>query len=330
MMWSRSSIWVLVVFALCVAGCEVFGPSEENTDALQVTVPDGFDPVPIPVHNPLTLAKVELGRQLFSDPILSRTETVSCASCHDPERFFMDGRRFGSGVEGRKGLRNSPSVLNAAYQRLLFWDGGAQTLESQVLGPLENEVEMDANLDTVLHRLRTHPAYPARFQDVFGEGPSIRTMTQAIAAFERTLVSTGSRYDRYQAGDTLTLTELERLGRALFFGRAQCASCHSGFLFTNQQFENNGLVSTEADSGRARITLNPQDYGRFKVPSLRNVAETSPYMHDGRLFTLEAVVEHYDAGGEGARNQHALVQPLHLSEHEKAALVAFLHSLTDE
>ncbi len=328
-METRRCAWLLIALAVCIAGCDALSASEEP-EVVQVTVPDGFDPVPIPAFNPLTAAKVELGRQLFSDPILSRTEAVSCASCHEATRFFIDGKPRSIGVEGREGLRNAPSLLNVAYQRLLFWDGGSQTLESQVLAPLENEAEMDLPLDAVLERLMNHPDYPTRFVEVFGEGPSIPTLTQAIAAFERTLVSTGSRYDRFQTGDTQALTTLEREGEALFFGRAQCSTCHSGFLLTNQQFENNGLRPTEADSGRARITLNPQDVGRFKVPSLRNVAWTAPYMHDGRFATLEAVVAHYDAGGEGTQNQHPRIQPLHLSTQEKDALVAFLHTLTDE
>lgn len=321
---------VLLLFATILSGCEILGPAEEVRDVVTVEVPAGFDPVPIPAHNPLTPAKVELGRRLFEEPLLSRTRDVSCASCHRADIAFTDGVARSTGVENREGLRNSPSLINVAYQRLLFWDGGSLTLEAQVLAPLENEDEMDIEIDTVLTRLRQHPEYPALFEQAFGEGPTIATLTQAIASFERTLVSTGSRYDRFVAGDESALTAQERNGMDLFFGDAGCASCHSGFLFTDQSFRNKGLQITRSDSGRARITLDPDDFGRFKVPSLRNVALTAPYMHDGRYETLAEVVDHVDRGGDDVRGRDPVMQPLNLTDAEKNALVAFLGTLTDE
>ncbi|MEZ4703419.1 MAG: cytochrome c peroxidase, partial [Rhodothermales bacterium] len=274
--------------------------------------------------------KVELGKRLFFDPILSADRTISCASCHDPERAFADPRPVSIGVEGRAGIRNSPSLVNVAYGRLFFWDGGALTLENQVLAPLEDHREMDADLAEILQRLREDPEYSRLFNAVFDEAPSIPTLTRAIAAYERTLLSGGSRYDRFLDGQVYAMTAQEKDGMALFEGAAGCATCHRGFLLTTGEFVNNGLAFAAADSGRARITLDSGDFARFKVPSLRNVALTAPYMHDGRLATLEDVIAHYDAGGTGSRGQHEAIRPLHLTAAEREALIAFLMTLTDE
>lgn len=319
----------LLPLLLILAGCEVFGPDYE-TDEVKVDVPATFSPLPIPEYNPLTPAKVELGKQLFFDPILSGDQTISCGSCHEPNLYFADGKRLSHGVQGREGLRNSPSLLNIAYQRLFFWDGGSLTLEAQVMAPLENELEMDADIGEVLDRLIKHPEYPKLFNDAFNEGPSVQTLTQAIAAYERTLVSTPSRYDQFQLGNEGALTAQEQEGLALFNGKAGCVNCHAGPLLTNFAFENKGLTLTPADSGRARITGFTADYGKFKVPSLRNVAQTAPYMHDGRFTTLAEVIAHYNNGGDNIRNQSPEVKPRFLVASEIDALVAFLHSLTDE
>ena len=315
---------VLLVF---LSGCEILGP--ESRQPFEVQVPEGFPPVPVPEYNLLSPAKIELGERLFFDPILSGDQTVSCGSCHEPELAFSDGRPRSIGIAGQEGIRNAPSLLNVAYQRVLFWDGGSLNLEAQVIAPLESEVEMHADLAQVLERLQSHDAYPGFFEEAFGEGPSIKTLTRAIAAYERTLVSSGSRYDAFAAGDSTALTDVERRGLALFQGKASCEACHSDFLFSNLAFENKGLTVTRADSGRARITLDPADYGRFKVPSLRNVAATAPYMHDGRFESLVAVLGHYNKGGDGIRGQSALIKPLNLTDAEMEAIIAFLHSLTD-
>ncbi len=296
---------------------------------MRLAVPPGFPAVPEPAHNRFDAAKVELGERLFFDPILSRDGSISCSSCHLPERAFSDPRRVSLGVEGRPGLRNSPSLVNVAYQKRLFLDGGALTLESQALGPLEDANEMDADLSEVLDRLSRDSAYREAFGQVFGEQPTLRGLTQALAAYQRTIRSGGSRYDLFRAGIGDALSPSEKRGLALFEGRARCATCHSGFLLSNRTFQNNGLAVTVADSGRARITLRSEDYGKFRVPSLRNVALTAPYMHDGRLATLRAVVDHYDSGGADARGQHDLIRPLGLTEAEKEDLTAFLRTLDD-
>ena len=320
----------VVLLLVSLTGCEILGPEPNESGALSIAVPTGFEPIPVPAHNPLTVEKVDLGERLFFDPVLSRDGTVSCASCHLPELAFADPRPLSIGVDGRTGLRNSPGLANIAYQRLFFWDGGSLTLENQILAPLTDPNEMDADLDTVLFRLLSDPSYVDDFENAFGEGPSLQTLTQAIASFERTIRSGGSRYDTYLAGNDDVLGENEKRGLALFEGKANCASCHNGFLFTSFAFENNGLAFARADSGRARITLDPDDFGKFKVPSLRNVAVTEPYMHDGRLATLHDVLEHYNSGGMGSRGQHPDIRPLDLTSQEINDIVAFLRTLTDD
>ena len=313
---------------LFLTGCEIFGPDHPGQH-VELDVPMGFDPVPIPDHNPLSPAKVALGERLFFDPILSRDQTVSCSSCHLTNLAFSDGLTLSKGIDGRTGSRNSPSLANVAYLSLLFWDGGALTLENQVFAPLQDPNEMDADLEEILVRLNQDEAYRAAFDGAFQEEANLRTLTQALAAFQRTIRSGGSRYDDYRAGDEDALRAAELRGLALFEGKAGCVTCHSGFLLTTNAFENNGLTFTNADSGRARVTLKSEDFARFRVPSLRNVAVTSPYMHDGRIETLPDVVAHYNHGGNQSRGQHEAIVPLKLSDQEQADLVAFLGSLTD-
>ena len=321
----------LIVFLSCllIAGCEILGPGNDG-ERVVVDVPAGFDPIPVPDHNQLSPEKVALGERLFFDPILSRDQTISCGTCHLPELAFTDGLPKSRGIEGRIGIRNSPSLVNIAYQQLLFWDGGSFTLENQVFAPLQDHNEMDAELDNVLERLNADPAYIKEFERAFEEEATLRSLTQALAAFQRTIRSGGSRYDRYISGEESALREDQLRGLELFENKAGCNTCHSGFLFTNQAFENNGLFVANADSGRARVTLQAEDYGKFRVPSLRGVAVTGPYMHDGRFLSLLEVVAFYNKGGNGARNQHEAITPLSLSDREQADLLAFLEALTDE
>jgi len=317
-----------IVLILGLLGCDVVG--QETHHVATLTVPAGFDPIPIPSHNPVTMEKVALGERLFFDPRLSEDRTVSCASCHLPSRAFADPRPLSVGVHGRTGIRNSPSLVNAAYLKLLFWDGGAFTLESQALGPLEKPVEMDMHLGTLLDRIKADSSYQQAFQDVFGSEPDLVTLTQALATFQRTIRSGGNRVDAFNAGSLAALTAPEKRGKELFEGKAGCVSCHSGPLFSDQSFRHNGIAIAAADSGRARITLDPNDFGRFRVQSLRNIELTAPYMHDGRFGTLAEVVDHYDRGGTGSRGQDPLIKPLNLSASEKEDLLAFLHALTDD
>ncbi|MCY4160194.1 MAG: cytochrome-c peroxidase [Bacteroidetes bacterium] len=316
-----------ICIALAISACTQ--PDSGSEEQLDLVVPGGFESVPIPSHNSLTKSKVLLGQQLFFDPILSVDSTVSCATCHIPHKFFSDGQVISQGIKGRSGTRNTPSLINIAYHKLFFWDGGSITLEHQIFGPLQNSTEMGIDLSSAIDRLESNETYRESFQDIFEEPPSLRGLTQSIAAYQRTLLSRGARYDSYRAGDKSALRPAERRGLSLFEGKAGCIHCHNGFLLTSLIFENNGLPISRGDSGRARVTGLREDYGKFKIPSLRNISETAPYMHDGRMVTLSEVIEHYNKGGNDVRGKSALIKPLYLNELERADLEAFLHSLTD-
>ncbi len=296
-----------------------------------VSIPAGFPALPVPSSNALTADRIALGKRLFYDKQLSRTNEIACGSCHLQENAFADPRRFSVGVQGRMGKRNAPPLMNMAYNTSFFWDGGVPTLEQQVIGPVTNPLEMNMTLEEVADRLKGDPAYVAMFQSAYSQLPAPEWITKAIASFERTLVSGHSRYDMYTAGKTDALTREEKHGMDLFFSEAaDCFHCHIGFNFTNESFQNNGLYAVYADSGRMLITEQARDRGKFKVPSLRNIALTAPYMHDGSLATLEEVVEHYNNGGNGNPNSDPVIRKLGLTAAEKADLIAFLRALTDD
>jgi len=278
-----------------------------------------------------------LGERLFFDPILSRDRTVSCASCHKPEHAFADNTPVSRGVGGQTGTRNTPSAANTAGRLEFFWDGRAGSLEQQALGPIANSKEMDLPVADAVARLNAAANYAAAFQAVF-HGPATETnLAQAIAAFERTLETANSPYDRYQAGDDAALTDAAKRGRLLFIGKANCASCHSGEDFTADRLKNIGLYTGQgalADPGRAGVTKDPAHLGLFKIPSLRNVAVTAPYMHNGMFATLREVVGYYnapDAIVQGSLNRDkALDQRIDLTSEQVSDLVAFLEALTDD
>ncbi len=331
-----AALW-LAALVLLATGCGLTDPDDLSGPESALAVPPSFPPVPFPAHNPYSADKARLGRKLFFDPRLSADGAVSCASCHLPGLAFSDGVAVSRGVHGRTGTRNSPDLVNVAWETTLFRDGGVFTLEAQVIAPLESFVEMDRDVHEVVRWLATDPAYAAEFQRVYGGPPTVQSFTGAIATYERTIRSGGSPYDDFLAGNTTALSAAEQNGLRLFT-ESGCATCHSGPLLSNGGFENNGLAIANADSGRARITLSPEDYGKFKVPSLRNVALTAPYMRDGRMATLREVLEHYRAGGDGAgadgsftplRNQSPLIRPLPLTDADLADLEDFLHTLTD-
>jgi cytochrome c peroxidase len=295
--------------------------------------PAGFSPMKIPADNPMSLAKVDLGKRLFYDPILSRDSTISCATCHLPELAFTDAVPVSIGIDGKKHFRNSPTLVNVGYLGRVFMDGGVTNLEIQVIAPIVEHFEMDNSINKVLADLRSHPEYPALFDEAFNEGPSPFTLTRSIAAFQRSLVSGNSPFDQYYyQGDASALNASEIRGMELFFSDAlKCSSCHSGFLFTNLDYLNNGIYSDYGqDSGRMRVTLLEEDRGKFKVPTLRNIEVTGPYMHDGGFQTLEEVIDHYMAGGQNHPNQDPRVSGFTLTNAEKQDLINFLHSLTDD
>lgn len=297
-----------------------------------LAVPEGFPMPPIPEDNLLTEERVALGRSLFYDPVLSRDSTVACASCHRQAWAFADNRPTSPGVEGRPGLRNSPSLANVAYQQRLLREGGVPTLEMQVLVPIQEHNEFDFNILLIAERLRALPHYAELAQAAYQREPDAFVITRALAAFQRTLLSGDSPFDRYAyAGEAEAVSASALRGYALFNSeRLGCASCHNGFLFTNQGFANNGLYLHYTDPGRRRLTGRPEDEGVFKIPSLRNVAVTGPYMHDGSLATLTEVVDHYAGGGFAHPNRSPLLRPFQLTAEEREDLLRFLESLTDE
>lgn len=288
-----------------------------------------------PKDNPQTESGIALGKRLFFDPILSRDSTISCASCHKPDLAFTDGLALSEGIEGRVGRRSAPSLLNVGFQHLgMFWDGRATNLETQSLHTITDSVEMDNDWETVLLRLHRHEDYLDLFGKAFGVLViSKNDIARAIAQYERSLISAGSRFDQMTSG-AVNFTVSELRGWAIFFDASkdvphgECSHCHAEPLFANPQFHNNGLIRNE-DKGRAGVTNSRYDIGKFKVPSLRNVAITAPYMHDGRLKTLAEVVNHYALGGHGGINVSPNVRPLMLDEMDKRDLIAFLETLTD-
>jgi cytochrome c peroxidase len=297
-------------------------------DSLQA-LPVGLGTVPkleIPVDNPQTSQKVELGRGLFFNKDLSGDHSMSCASCHDPVSGFSDGKPRAIGLHGKELGRHTPTVLNAAYNSYQFWDGRALSLEQQAAGPITSTAEMNLPDETELvRRLNADPRYRLEFQAVFAHGPSLKTVVKAIAAYERTLVTTNSRFDRYAAGDKSALTLHEKNGLVLFIAKARCSRCHDGSNFTDNQFQNTGVG--DRDEGRFTVTQQAGDRGAFKTPGLYNVALHPPYMHDGSLATLEAVIDYYDRGGNEKKGKSPFLLKIGLTREEKQDMLAFLKTL---
>ncbi|HSC26309.1 MAG TPA: cytochrome c peroxidase, partial [Vicinamibacterales bacterium] len=286
---------------------------------------------PVPGDNPLTGTKVELGRVLFGDPLLSRDRSLACAGCHDPKRAFTDGRPRSVGVFDRLGGRNVPTLVNRAYGRFFFWDGRTTTLEAQVLRPIEDSREMDLTAREAVDRLRAQPRYVAAFHDAFGREPTIDDLARAVASYVRTILSGGAPFDRYARGEADALSPAARAGLQLFRGKANCVSCHPQPSFTDERFHNTGVAWRDGalrDVGREAVTGNREDRGAFKTPTLREVARTAPYMHDGSVETLEDVIEFYDRGGNVNPYRDPRLSRLDLSAEEKRQLLAFLRSLS--
>jgi cytochrome c peroxidase len=311
----------------CAPANPVAGPPQSR---LTLPVPLGLDIVaPVPDDNPVTSARVALGLELFFDPILSADSTISCSSCHQPQRYFTTGRRVSVGVYGRVGRRNVPTLVNVAYSHAFFWDGRVAELEEQVLRPIQDPLEMDLELDELAMRLSARPDYRQAFRSAFPDGRIERAnIARALASYLRTIRSGNSRFDRYLAGDTSALWPQARRGLRLFFRRAGCGGCHVGPLLTDQRFHNTGVSWGSPDRGRYEVTGREEDRGAFKPPTLRNVAHTAPYMHDGSIATLEEVIEFYDRGGTPNPRQDFRIRPLGLTDDEKSDLLAFLRSLT--
>jgi cytochrome c peroxidase len=323
----------LVSAGVCLAAGMLAAGAHQALSAawFRPELPLGLDLyMPVPEDNPLTLERVALGRTLFHDPILSRDRSLACTGCHVPEHVFADGRPVSVGVFGRVGERNVPALLNRAWGRSFFWDGRTTTLEEQVVQPIVNPVELDLTLEEAVARLAGVPEYTTAFRDAFERDVNAEDLARALASYVRTILAGDAPIDRYYAGDREALSPAARRGLDLFRGKANCTACHLGPTFTDEQFHNTGVAWRDGrlrDQGRYRVTRHDADRGAFKTPTLREVARTAPYMHDGSLPTLEEVVAFYDRGGNPNPHLDRDVRPLHLSPEERNALVAFLHSL---
>jgi len=273
-----------------------------------ITIPLGLDLyLPAPEDNPLTIEKIALGRQLFFDRRLSRDQSVSCASCHDPERALSEPKPVSIGVFGRRGRRNAPALINRGYGRRFFWDGRVPTLEEQVLKPIEDPNEMDLPLQEAATRVNL----------------TIRDLSYALASFVRSILSGDAPYDRFLNGDRAALTPVQQTGLQLFRGKANCTSCHVGPNLTDESLHNTGIAWING-----KLTDEGAGDGMFKTPTLREIVRTAPYMHDGSLKALREVVEYYDQGGNQNPHLDAELRPLRLTSEEKTALVEFLCSLS--
>ncbi len=354
----KHSVYLLVLPLIFFASCQddPINPIEDITEDVVEYDPtpyflntEGLPPALIPNDNALTEQGVLLGKMLFYDPIMSKGEAQSCASCHVQTDGFSDVNQFSIGVDGLEGGRQAMSIFNLVYHpNGFFWDGRATTLREQSLMPIQDPLEMDETLENVVSKLEAEQDYKDQFMRAFGsEEITSAKVGLALEQFMHSIISNGSKFDQFQRGE-ITLTDSEERGRALFFAPfnpndpansgADCARCHGGPNFTNNAFMNNGLDMgmNFTDLGRFDVTGNPADRARFKVTSLRNIAVTQPYMHDGRLETLEEVVEHYNSGVFGSPTLDPILNNIRqngglgLSQQDKDDLVAFMHTLTDD
>jgi cytochrome c peroxidase len=291
-------------------------------------------PLRIPADNPMTPEKIALGKKLYFDKRLSKDGTISCATCHDPEMAWTEHLATSKGIGDQIGTVNSPTVINSAYATAQFWDGRAETLEEQALGPIENPIEMGHKLDVLVKELAAIPEYEEAFQKVFGTSVTSDGIGKAIAAFERTVLSHNSPYDKFNDGDKDALSESQKRGLELFEDTG-CADCHQPPVFSNHRYYNAGvgMDNDPPDEGRKAVTKKDSDLGKFRVPMLREVANTGPYFHDGSVDTLEADVELMDAGGKENDNLSGMMKAMRateLSGQDKKDIVAFLESLSGE
>jgi len=286
--------------------------------------------MPVPKDNPMSEEKIALGRELFFDKRLSRTNKISCATCHVPRFAFADRVPISEGVDGGKTMRNAPSLLNVGYQPTYMFDAHIISLEQQVIVPIQEHMEMDMKMGQLIEKLKAIPKYQDQAKKIFGRDFDPYVLTRSISAFERSLISQNSRFDKFMNGNSQVLTKDEIAGYKIFSKKLYCTTCHAYPRFTTYKAENNGLYEDFAeDKGRFRIHNDTNDIGKFKVPSLRNIELTFPYMHDGSLWTLEEVLDHYSSGGKNHPNKHKSVQPFQLSKLERSQLIAFLKTLTD-
>ena len=337
---SRRALVAAAVALACLAPAQPASADEQVVSGdWKMTLPLGLqkDAAFVPEGNTVSADKIDLGRALYFDPRLSKDDTVSCATCHAPEHGFAEPRKTSQGVGGKFGKRNSPTVINRLFSSNQFWDGRADDLEAQAKVPITNPIEMGMDSpEAVVKKLSAIAGYKAAFKKTFGsEEVSMQRIADAIASYERTIVSGDTAYDRYQAGDKKALTAQQVRGLELFNGKANCATCHASFNFSDENYHNLGVgweasKKELADVGRFEVTKAETDKGAFKTPTLRNISQTGPYMHDGSEATLREVVVLYNRGGNKNPWLSPKMKPLALSESEVDDMVAFLGALDGE
>lgn len=338
----KKSIFLLSFYFLmtCTSKEDLFTPVAYTLETPTLFSEKLIEPI-IPTNNPLTQEGVLLGKKLFFEKLLSGNNTQSCATCHNPQNAFANQEQFSIGIDGNKGFRNTMPLFNLAwnFNERFNWDGSEFGLENQAFEPVTNPIEMHANWKNVSQKLQNHPAYPSLFKQAFGTSKiDSVSITKAIAQFERTLISANSKFDKYLKGD-VSLTSAEKNGFNVFMNEAKgdCFHCHGSDnnpLWTDNQFHNNGLDSNFSDLGLGAKTGDPADNGKFKSPSIRNLAFTAPYMHDGRFSTLEEVINHYSEGLKSSETIDPLMKKVQqggvqLSAKDKTDLKAFLLTLSD-
>ncbi|UII25706.1 cytochrome-c peroxidase [Fulvivirga maritima] len=331
---------IVFIFVSCLCACDKSNEDTlpKNTD-FELNIPDYF-PAPEPLlsnNQKMTKEIVALGKKLFYDPILSGDNTISCATCHQPNLGFSDGLSLSDrGITGEQLPRHSPALINLSWSKAFFWDGGATNLESQAMAPITNKDEMGQAIPELMSELSNHDEYPGLFNEAFpDEEMDMTTIAKALAHFERTLISAGSKYDDYRKGKA-KLSELELYGMKVV--ESKCGGCHPAPLFTDNDYHNNGLDDTYSEDndrmeqGRLRITYIYEDMGKYKTPTLRNILKSAPYMHDGRLGRLDDVLHHYTNGVKRSPTLDPLIdtEGISLSEVQKQAILVFLETLTDE
>ncbi|MCT4663944.1 MAG: c-type cytochrome [Flavobacteriales bacterium] len=325
--WLISIVLIVFVFHSCEH--ETFVSSNEQKVEKLFQIPSHFDPIPFPDDNHFTLERWQLGKKLFHDKRLSRTQEISCSSCHDSRLAFTKHEAVSPGILGRKGRRNAPTLTNIAYHPHLLFEASVPSIEMQVLVPIQDTNEFDHNMVAVYKALGDDPEYKKLSEKAYGRDFDAFVLVRSIANYERSMISANSKWDQVQEGKAV-FTESERRGEALFNSeKTKCFTCHGGFTFTNFELKNNGLTQEYEDEGLYHFTHKPEDFGLFKVPTLRNIALTAPYMHDGSLWTLDEVITHYSEGVKPFKNKSPEVKNAALSSQEKKDLKAFLLTLTD-
>ena len=334
----KRSLGVLAISAVAILSSWIAAPAANAVTSTEykLKLPFGLEEsaIVVPADNPLTIQRVELGRTLFFDKRLSNDNTIACANCHLMQHGFTDGQPVSTGIRGQKGGRSAPASFNRVFSSAQFWDGRAATLEDQSIGPFTNPIEHGfVNYDIMISKMKKIKGYNTLFLQVFGEDITIGNVGKAIASFQRTVLSGNSPMDRFdQGGEANAISPEAQRGLLLFRDKARCTKCHSGFNITDEKFHNigTGWDDNKVDLGRYMVTKNPEDISAFKTPTLREIARSAPYMHDGRFKTLEDVVNFYNQGGVKNPHQDPLILPLELTKEEKKDLVQFLRTLSGE